>query len=228
MRLGTVALWYSTDFGFSAPLIEKFVSVVEEQAITVIEKHRTEKKTETVVESLGDEDYFGRHVVTFGGFDSDSYDVEGLWEEHFPNMLRRSALITVYSYFEHELVKLCGIVKNEKKLSLAFADLREDGIERAVNYLGKVANLDTKKADPLWSSLAHIKIVRNTIVHRDGRIHDADGKIPDKLSTAAKALPHIKMDDYEVILEAGFVEFAVTSFTHYFKLLDDSIQAGTK
>jgi hypothetical protein len=221
----TVSEWYRDDFGFSAPIIDAFVRLVEEQADAAPQKYSAGRKIEFNEEDLGEDGFYGHRVEIFDGFDSDSYDVESLWKNTFPNLLRRSALITVYGYFEHELVRLCTRFKNEKKFRLALTDLKDDGIERAVNYLWKVANLNVHKGTEIWRSMNRVRLIRNAVVHRDGGIRDQQGQLLPEILDAINHLKYIQRNDCEVILQGGFVAHVVEIFTRYFKLIDDSIQA---
>jgi hypothetical protein len=228
MVIGTVAQWYRNDIGFSLPLISSFVQLVEDQVKTATQKFRSDKFIEIVEDDNGDYGMEGHPVISFGGLDSDAYDIDTLWEEYFPNLLRRSALITVYGYFEHELVRLCYLYRNEKHFRLSLTDLKDDGILGATNYLWKVANLNVYKDTTLWRSMNQIRIVRNRVVHHDGRIADSDGQIRPELSEAIKQLEYIQRDKNEVFLEEGFVSRTVDIFSQYFKLIDDSIQEAEK
>lgn len=222
----TVLDWYRDDFGFSAPIIDAFVRLVEEQADAAPLKYNAGKKIETAEEDLGEDGVHGYHVELFEGFGSDSYNVESLWKDTFPSLLRRSAVLTVYGYFEHELVRLCNRFKKEKKFQLSLTDLKGDGIERAVNYLWKVANLNVHKGTEVWQSMNRVRLIRNAVAHRDGGIHDQQGQLLPKLSEAIGHLKYIRTNEYEVILESGFVAQVVEIFAQYFKLIDDSIQAS--
>ena len=222
----TVLEWYRDDFGFSKPIIDGFVRLVEEQADAAPQQYSAGKQIDTIEEDLGEDGVHGYIVETFRGFDSDSYDVESLWKDTFPSLLRRSALITVYGYFEHELVRLCNRFKHEKKFRLSVTDLKDDGIKGAVNYLEKVANLDVHKNGAEWKSMNHVRVIRNAVVHRDGGIRDQQDQILPQVSEAIEHLKYIQRDDYDVILESGFVAQVVEMFARYFKLIDDSIQAS--
>jgi hypothetical protein len=226
MLIGTVSQWYRDDFGFSSPLIDGFVRLMEDQAEAATQKYESDKKIETVENELSHIGIAAREIVIVGGFDSDSYNLESIWKDTFPSLVRRSAFITVYGYFEHELTRLCYIFKNEKEFRLSPTDLKDDGIERAVNYLWKVANLNVQKGTAIWESLSHIRSVRNAVVHRDGGIRDQQRQVLPELSKAITCLKHIRSNGFEVILEKGFVEQVVDIFTRYFKLIDDSIQAA--
>ena len=216
--------WYQSDFGSSVELIDAFVSLMEKQTDDAIQKFRMGKQTH-VIEEDGGEDYgtLRERVETYEGLDSMSWSLDTVFEEYFPNLQRRSALITVYSFFEHELHKLCLLFHREQKLRLAVKDLSGDGIERSADYLEKVVGLDLQKDCKEWNAATRVREIRNTIVHRDGRLKDAQGNIPMKTKDARRNLKYLTGDDY-IVLEKGFVPQAIAIFRTYFKLVDDSIQ----
>jgi hypothetical protein len=225
MLIGRVRDWYGVDLTFSLQFINTFVVLVEDQAQTAIDKYRAEKKTETVPDiSSDDGSEYSRNIETYGGFDDDLFDLKYLWEVYFPSLLRRSALITVYGFFEHELQQLCERYRNEKKFRLAISDLRDEGdIKTQVTYLEKVANLHVHKSTQTWVTINHIRVVRNTVVHSDGRILGSDGKVPEKLSNAMEFLK-IGTNSNELLFEKGFLAQVVDVFTAYFRMIDESIQ----
>lgn len=56
--------------------------------------------------------------------------IEDLFKEHFPNLNRRSALITLFGFLEHELGKLCVKLKVNLNLAIDLKDIQGKGIER--------------------------------------------------------------------------------------------------
>ena len=224
MIVGSISDWYRDDFGFSVGLIDTFVGLIEKQTEDAIHNYRTEKKLDVVEDDVEDYGIHGHPVESYGGLDSDSYDVKSVFEEHFPSLQRRSAMITVYGYFEHELVRLCNLFKDEKQLSLSFSDLKDDGIQRSTNYLQKVAHLNVHKNSPTWKSINRVRIIRNMVVHRDVRLRDSQGRIPSEVNDAVTNLKHLRTTESEIVLEMGFVAQVVDIFKAYFKLIDDSIQ----
>jgi hypothetical protein len=91
---------------FSIELLRSYIKSVEDQILKSIEEYQTGYKIQVreIEESLEDDnDDVNEMLATHGGLDSDSWDLEGIFGEHFPNLQRRSALIKVYSFLEHEL-----------------------------------------------------------------------------------------------------------------------------
>jgi len=229
MIIGSTNVWYQTDFGVSVELIDSFVSLMEELVEHSIRKYKTDKQKELVEEDFGEDGgIHGQIVETYGGLDSMSWSFEAVFEEHFPNLQRRSALITVYSYFEHELRKLCILFQHEKRLELTPTDLRGKGFEQSADYLQKVVGLTIDKKSSEWQSFKRIRAIRNMVVHRDGRVQNSQGEIPEEDGDAIAHLKYLKVEGNEVVLDKGFVSQAVDIFKDYFKVLDGSIQANDK
>jgi hypothetical protein len=224
MKIGGISNWYNTILTPSFELIDHFVSQVEPQIADAIQKYHAGKKTYLAVDEIVDGQRFAQEVETYGKIDSMGWDMKALFEEHFPNLQRRSALITVYSSFEYELFQLCALFQQEKNLTIAVTDLSGDGIKQAANYLEKVAELDTQLGSHEWQNVNHIRVIRNMIVHREGRLLNAEGKRPKHETNAIEKLPFIHADDVEVLLEPQFLPKAVSTFDSYFELIDGSIQ----
>jgi hypothetical protein len=213
--LGAVRNWYRQDVSISAELMDVFVEGVEKQAVESILNY--EKTKESHVNE-------GQLVYVNQGLDSDSWDLAALFEEYFPSLQRRSALLTVCSYFEHELDQLCLLYQSEKSFRLALSDLHGSGIDRAASYLEKVAGLNLHKASPVWSNIKNIQTIRNCIVHRGGRLLDREGNPEKKTASAIRQMNHLSGDG-EIVVEAGFLSYVVGTYKKYFKLISESINA---
>jgi hypothetical protein len=87
-------------------------------------------------------------------------------EQYFPNLLRSSVFVTIYSAVENELNRLCRALKKEDGLELE--DLRGSGIQRACTYLTRVCRVDFPGDSPEWASLQDFNHLRNIIVHNNG------------------------------------------------------------
>lgn len=75
----------------------------------------------------------------------------------------KSALITLYSFFENLLKEISRIAR-----SLAKTDIKlkgQPGILAYKDYLTKVIGLNFKELDPLWKQIDDIRVVRNYFIH---------------------------------------------------------------
>jgi len=169
------------------------------------------------------EEEYARVVEVHQGLDDETWDLEGIFGEYFPSLQRRSALLTIWGYFEHELDKLCLLFQSEKSFKLSLSDLSGKGVDRSTTYLEKVAGIDACKTSKEWNHIKKIQLIRNLIVHKDGKLKDHQGN-PIKA-----AIDYIKQMDSlegeaEVILKEGFLNHTVATFKEYFSLFGESIE----
>ena len=213
--------WFKYDIGSSMELIESFVEGVEKQAEESTNRYRDQKETSVV--EVFPEEHFARVVETHQGLDNESWDIESLFTEYFPSLQRRSALLTVYGYFEHELDKLCLLYQSEKLFRLNLSDLNGKGVERSINYLEKVAGIDASKKSKEWNHIKRIQKIRNVIVHQDGKLNDHQGNPRKEVIDYINHMDSLS-GNTEVILHKGFLNHVVSTFNDYFRLLGNAIE----
>jgi hypothetical protein len=200
--------WYQYDVSFSMELITSFVRGVERQAAESIQDYITKRS-----EGSG-----------YRGLDERSWDLKEIFEEYFPNLQRRSALLTVWGFVEHELDKLCTLYQSEKGFVLAFSDLSGKGIDRSTTYLEKVAGLHGLKASREWDDLKVVQRIRNVIAHDDGKLRDRQGKFRNGIIGDMKRVGCLSGED-EIVVAEGFLSKVVDSCGNYFKLIAKSVVA---
>ncbi len=215
--------WYQYDISFSFQLIKSFIDGIENQASDSVTRYENEKET-LVFEEVPEENY-ARVVEIHQGLDDETWDLDGIFKEYFPSLQRRSALLTLSGYFEHELDKLCSLYKSENSYSLSFSDLSGKGIDRAINYLEKVASLDVHKTSSEWNHIKSIQKIRNLIVHQDGNLKDHQGN-PVKAAIDYVNKIESLSGDKEIIIEKGFLSHVIEKYDSYFSLLNQSILAS--
>ena len=200
--------WCHNDATLSMELINSFVQGVEKQASESIAHYRAE-----------------RYREGHQGLDRDTWHLDGIFEQYFPSLLRRSALLTLWGYLEYELEKLCLLFQIEKGFKLAASDLSGRGIDRSTNYLEKVAGLDGLKNSAHFQHLKTLQRVRNLIAHGDGKLRDRNGK-PREGVESLKTIAFLTGDD-EIQLEEGFLSNVVGACVSYLDLIRSVIQAKT-
>lgn len=221
-----VSNWYRYDASFSYELMASFVDGIEKQAELSILNYVENRKCE-VVENDAGADYFQSLMFTHQGLDNESWDLDGIFREHFPSLQRRSALLTLCSYFEYELEQLCLLYQREKKFGLAPYDLHGTGIDRSANYLEKVAGLNLTGKSQEWTAIKRIQTIRNVIVHEDGKLQ-RNGNVTDKgkkIIGFMKEMKFLRGDD-EIVLDKGFLSDVLDTYRKYFQLIAESIKAS--
>lgn len=233
---GYVSTWYKNDIAFSIELIEKFVKNTERQVQNSIDDYELQKKT-VILEEIPEIELRNTMEV-HNGLNSQDWDLYRVFNEYFPNLQRKSALLTLYSYFENELNKLCLLYESEKKLENIFTKFEKDkGIDRSTNYLKSEAKLNVYKDLIIWNEIKKIQNIRNLIVHQDGKIRDKD-KNKNTIKDQKPIVDYIKQKsellqlkcitemNEEIEIKNGFLAYVADIYKQYFKLLHKSIEAN--
>lgn len=206
----------------SIELLTAYAQDIEHQVAKGIEDYKLNAKLEVHGEEFGEE---AVQVVEFHkGLDDQGWSLGEIFGVYFPNLQRRSALITLYSFFEHELDKLCRLLQAQEKYKVSVVDMNGSGVERACAYIEKVATVDTHKKSREWEDIQGIRLVRNLIVHSDGQLVDAEGKPRNREDAYIGKTPLLDKDDDEVLILEGYLAYVLSKFDGYFKLLAKSIE----
>lgn len=199
--------WFRLDVSPSVELMKSFVAGVERLVGESVATYREE-----------------RYRDVHQGLDRETWDLDGIFEEHFPSLQRRSAFLSLWGFLEHELEKLCLLYQAEKGFTLAVSDLSDKGIDRSTSYLEKVAGLLGLKASGEWRDLKALQRIRNLIAHSEGKLLDSNGKPRDGIVNSMATVGFVK-GEHEIIIEEGFLPRAVELCENYFSLIGRSIQA---
>ncbi|MCX2429933.1 hypothetical protein [Pedobacter sp. GR22-10] len=91
-------------------------------------------------------------------------------KSYHAHSFRASFLVHLFSMLEYHLKVHCDFVADHIKSAYRMSDLREESdIMRAKKFLEKSFKIDWSKLSPEWTSLLHLKTIRNNIVHFNGR-----------------------------------------------------------
>ncbi|MFL6214210.1 MAG: hypothetical protein ACJ74J_10015 [Blastocatellia bacterium] len=214
--------WYQYDVRFSTELLREYIRGVEAQIATTIESFHREKEicvSDDILEEEGPS-----LTKIYRGLDSDAWNLNAIFEYLFPNLQRRSALITLFSFFEHELDALCDLFIRTEKILVSLNDMRGTGIDRSILFLIKIVGLPVDKNTALWQEIKNVQKIRNLIVHNDGKLKDRSGNAVGDLIKYIGASPHLSGAD-EVEICDGYLAKVIETFDLQFKEIDKLIQA---
>src|SRR5262245_7383015 len=109
--------WYG-DMEFEIIVLHAYIKGVERQIAESIDTFHREQKSHVVHEDPdeGLVDVVNEHY----GIDDSTYSIEYIFEEYFPDLQWGSALITLFSLFEHQLDDLCTRFSDEGKVAVKF------------------------------------------------------------------------------------------------------------
>lgn len=214
--------WYAYDVSGSVELLHAYVDDIERQVEKGIHDFHSNEEVVLVDSHFGEE--AERAIEVHKGLGDDTWDLRSVFEEYFPNLQRRSALITLFAFFEHELEKLCHLLQKQETYSLDVSEVNGRGVHRASTYLEKVAGVDPKRSSAEWAEIQSIQSIRNLIVHTEGKLVDGKNKRRTAESDYVNRSPLLEGDD-EVLLKAGYLAHVLSTFDDYLKLVEHGVKA---
>lgn len=173
------------------------------------EKERFRNEIDTVV--LEEHEEYSRIVSFFRGLDDETWALEHVFTQHFPNLLLRTTLVAFYSFAEVTLDNLCDLFARHIGSAVSVRDIKGKGISRAKLYLTKICGIDFGCL-PRWSELNSIAKMRNLITHADGRITEANREVQPYI----KNCPFLRLDGNEIIISLEYLD-------HFLEVITDLI-----
>ncbi|MGJ8581726.1 MAG: hypothetical protein ACSHWR_05365, partial [Psychromonas sp.] len=93
-------------FNFTYNLMLSFITQTEETIQASIDKFNAEGPEEYEIEIDAAENIY-QYTETYMGLDSHSVELGDIFTSHFPSLQRRSAFLTLFGTYEHEIENLC-------------------------------------------------------------------------------------------------------------------------
>ena len=99
------------------------------------------------------------------------YDDACQFSKDFPQLLRRTTFVALYSHFEQELtITICRHCQRLGSHSVLLEDLCGKGIVRAQAFLEKVAAISFPGSAHPWQQILKYNKLRNYLVHSGPRL----------------------------------------------------------
>ncbi|EHY9858311.1 hypothetical protein K5B43_001548 [Vibrio parahaemolyticus] len=218
----TIGNWYLCYMAPTIELLVGFADSTEANIASQIQNYRA-NKTHVVIEHegmLGS----GYMVTEFSGLTSDTWDLESVFTEHYPNLHRRSAVLTIVGVFEHEFDKLCKKCFDEFKLEKRLEDTGGKGLERAIKYLADVLKVEMHKSTQTWQTMLKVVKLRNALIHQDGKVIDHAGNKIGAIIDHCKAIDSLTIDENnQLILHEGYLHVVIDTYRAYIELVNGSL-----
>ena len=152
------------------------------------------------------------------GLDNSTWDLDGIFKDYYPNLHRKSALIVIYSFFEHELNKLCDLYTQMEDLKVSFRDIKGKGIVRDFMFLEKIIGLQIDRSTALWQEITNIGKTRNLIVHSNSELPIQEKeKQKDAMVIYVEKSPHLSNHNNEISIGENYLPFVLETFKNNLK-----------
>lgn len=214
--------WLQYSFSGSLELLVSYVEGVEKQVENGMVRFRD--NAETYVQVSEHPDDLGEFITHHLGLDDKTWDLDSVFNDYFPNLQRQSAIICLFSAFEHELNKLCELMQKHENCKVSFKDLNGNGIVRAKDYLVKVVELNIDTSTQNWMEIKNIQKIRNKIVHSNGTFRETDQEIH-----YIENCDYLEMNnETELVILEGFLNHFLNTTHEFCQQIQDEIDKKYK
>lgn len=208
--------WYPSIITPEIDLLVAYVADIEAQVARGIAAFHAGKEKEVFVQGR-DEDEYAQVITHYKGFDDMEWDLGEVFEIYFPNLQRGAAVISLYSFFEFELDRLCRLMNEIAPSQLQLAGIAGRGIDRAVTYLHRAHGLEVQRAGPAWQEVKNIQALRNVLAHLNGRLEGRNSE--NVIAYVERNAPLLRRDGTSLHIQEGYVSHALGAFVRYFEVL---------
>lgn len=133
----------------------------------------------------------------------EAYDVQGIFTARVVPLAYESILLIMVSKLEEAMNTWCRAVSISNSQFQDYKDFnsRERGLEKAVDYLKKIAGIDGIKQDPHWEKVTVTSDARNMVIHNGGRVKEELRKKFDRFEIGMREEDYSLYLDYDAIQE---------------------------
>ncbi len=147
----------------------------------------------------------------------------------FPDLQRKSGLISLYTILERNLIQICRMQEKMSDNPVKMDDLNIEGyIERARTYLTKVIQINLPQKSETWLRIKMIQELRNKCAHSNGAVPTGNGPLikyikksefldiyrPGELFQAENKNHN---EPYQVQIKSGYLEGCIAVFREFFE-----------
>lgn len=143
------------------------------------------------------------------------------WNEIFRETIRGSVIVSLATFLETFLDRLCYRVALVMKSELRANDLRGSTLERAQRFLIAVGHFDNPAA-PMWDEIGLFFKIRNVIVHSAGFI--ASAPYQKQIENFCRKRPDIQIVNKAIEIKPKFVEHIIDQLSEFVEHLEEEFR----
>lgn len=185
-------------------------------------KSTVQEKTESLNEKV--EEIRKMNLIDDEADRSQDYLADLAYEqEQVEQIMYSSFVMSIFAYMEARLVDLCKHIEKEDSHVFSHTDLRGIGANRAILYLEKVLKHKFPADEDVREEFQIASVIRNALVHNEGRIKDEDRNRFSKLTKAPTKYLYLNQ-----LGEVGFTTEYLVSLLELNKKICSEISENSK
>lgn len=204
---------------YSLKILEVFVDETEDKALDIV-KQFDEKKDNLDVLCAHPDLWYSQIYRYYKWIDLDEFGWN-IFFKKIPDLIRRSAFLVLYSFFERELKDICLNYEKSLEMKINYNDIIWKGIYKSSIYLEKVIEIKIKEVHSR-EKIKIIQKIRNMLVHNDWEII-CDEKDKKSIKIFIKNnYPKITIDGDRIEINEGFLKYTLDTFNSFFKEVESN------
>lgn len=146
----------------------------------------------------------------------------------YPAMHRKSMVIALYNFFEHQVKTMCTEINKLLPLDVSDKYLKEISIKRYRQFLRREAGFNLNQGSTLWElweDMLKVEQIRHVLVHSEGEIENHRADRLAHIDGYCKIKKNIRLIRNRIIIDDGFVAALITDLITLFEQLDRQVSA---
>ncbi len=146
------------------------------------------------------------------------------WElsKVYPNIQRKSELISIYTILENTINRICLVYQSSIENPVKMKDLKANGIiDQGKRYLEKVVLLNFPTNHESWKEITKIQQIRNSFVHAADHVKSGNSDLIKYINQSQ----HLELRNNKIEIISGFSEHCLNIFEDFFNELFTRMEA---
>lgn len=153
------------------------------------------------------------------------------FEDIYPSIHRKSMVIALYNFFEHQIKTLCIEVNKLLPADMSDKYFRDVSIKNYRKFLRCEAGFDISPGGliwKLWENMLKVEQIRHVLVHSEGEIEEHRVDRHADIMSYCKHRKSIRINRHKILIDNGFVATLISDLITLFKELDNHVQEFIK
>lgn len=146
----------------------------------------------------------------------------------YPSIHRKSMVIALYNFFEHQIKTLCIEVNRLLPADMSAKYFRGVCIRSYRKFLRHEAGFDIHPGGPLWKlweEMLKVEQIRHVLVHSEGEIEKDRVERHADIESYCKHRSNIRLYRHRIIIDRGYVSTLISDLIILFEKLDNHVCA---